>query len=362
MTTMTASAPLAVFEREDDLAAAGHEQILFCRDDETGLRAIIGIHSTRLGPALGGTRFKAYSSEADALRDVLRLSEGMTAKAAAVGLPLGGGKAVILGDPDRLKTPNLLAAYGRFVERLGGHYVTAADIGTTAADLDIIGTQTRHVVGRTRAAGGSGDSGLSTAIGVFQAMNAAAELVWGPDGLKGRRVGVEGVGKVGRHLVDLLVSQGTSVSVSDPSHAAVRAVMGAHGPDVHVVDSARTANVDVYAPCALGASLAVDTLDELRASLVCGAANNQLASSEVDEALLAREVVWVPDFVANAGGLIQVGGELLGRNAVQVRQDVHQIGQTTRQVLEAAMAKRLPTGAVCAALVQERLAACPESR
>ncbi|MDQ6523985.1 Glu/Leu/Phe/Val dehydrogenase dimerization domain-containing protein [Nocardioides sp. LHD-245] len=370
MPTTTPVEPLAVFDRSDDLATAGHEQVVFCRDDRSGLRAIIAIHSTALGPALGGTRFKAYPHESAALVDVLRLSQGMTFKAALAGLPLGGGKAVIIGDPDTQKTPELLAAYGGFVDRLAGHYVTAADIGTTDADLDVVGTRTRHVTGRTRAGGGSGDSGRSTATGVFESMRAAAELVWGDDGLRGRRVGVEGVGKVGRHLVDLLLVAGARVAVSDASPAALarlraelaagpaadRAARRAADDVVEVLPSVIDAEVDVYAPCALGATLDVDTVDRLRARVVCGAANNQLASAEVDELLAARGIVWVPDYAANSGGLIQVGGELLGWSSAEVDRRVQAVGSTVRGILTTAAATLLPTGRVADEQARARLA------
>ncbi|WP_436700685.1 Glu/Leu/Phe/Val family dehydrogenase [Nocardioides sp. BYT-33-1] len=361
MPTTTPVEPLAVFDRSDDLATAGHEQVVFCRDDRTGLRAIIAIHSTVLGPALGGTRFKAYPHESAALVDVLRLSQGMTFKASLAGMPLGGGKAVIIGEPDTRKTPELLAAYGSFVDRLGGHYVTAADVGTTDADLDIVGTRTRHVTGRTPAQGGSGDSGRSTATGVFEAMRAAAELVWGDGGLQGRRVGVEGVGKVGRHLVDLLLAEGARVAVADASPAALARLRAdldaapARGAAVEVLPSVIDADVDVYAPCALGATLDVASIERLRARVVCGAANNQLATDEVDELLAARGVVWVPDYAANSGGLIQVGGELLGWSSDEVDRRVRAVGATVREVLTTAAATLLPTGRVADEQARARL-------
>lgn len=347
--------PQGVFDRYDELATAGHEQVMFCRDDATGLRAIISIHDTTRGPALGGTRFYPYRSEAEALTDGLRLAQGMTFKAAAADMPLGGGKAVIIGDPVKDKTPQLLRAYGRFIERLGGCYVTAADVGTTSDDLDIIGESTRHVVGRNVASGGSGDSGLSTATGVFHAMCAAAEHVWGGAGLRGRTVGVEGAGKVGRHLVGLVMEAGASVVVCDPSEAAINGLRGLYGGEVRVSASVVDAAVDVYAPCALGATLTPSSVAQLRASVVCGAANNQLVSAEVDPDLSSRGITWVPDYVANAGGLIQVGGELQQRTVEQVLDDVQRIGATTRKILSAAARTGTSTGAAAAHLVQARL-------
>lgn len=340
-----------VFERSDELGAAGHEQVVFCRDEATGLRAIIAIHSTRLGPALGGTRFHPYAGEADALTDVLRLSQGMTAKAAAAGLALGGGKAVIIGDPTTTKTPDLLRAYGRFVDSLGGRYVTAADVGTTAADLDVIAGVTRHVVGSNQ---GSGDSGRSTALGVFHALQAAARFEYGEAGLAGRRVGVEGVGKVGHHLVSLLVEAGAAVVVTDPFAPAVERVLEAH-PQVDVADDVLGADVDVYAPCALGATLTPESVQRLRAQVVCGAANNQLLDSSVGDLLAQRGITWVPDYVANAGGLVQVGGERLGHGEAQVREGIAAIGDTVAALLQEARATGRSTAAVAADLVRRRL-------
>ena len=353
--TVTAAPAELVFERSDELGAAGHEQVVFCRDEVTGLRAIIAIHDTRLGPALGGTRFHPYASEADALTDVLRLSQGMTHKAAAAGIALGGGKAVIIGDPATVKTPELLQAYGRFVDSLSGRYLTAADVGTTSADLDLVATATRYVVGSN---GGSGDSGFSTAYGVFSSMRAAAQHRWRTEGLRGRRVGVEGVGKVGSHLVALLLGEGAEVTVSDSSEAAVARLLEQH-PDVTVRHAVLDAPVDVYAPCALGATLTPSSVDSLRASVVCGAANNQLLDSSVAPLLQRRRITWVPDFVANAGGLIQVAGEISARTTDEVRTDIASIATTVRAILGLSEASgRLPSE-VAAELVDERLAAAP---
>ena len=343
-----------VFEREDELSGAGHEQVVFCRDENSLLRAIITIHDTTLGPALGGTRFYPYANETEALRDGLRLAQGMTFKAAAARLPLGGGKAVIIGDPTTLKTPALLRAYGRFIERLGGAYVTAADIGTTSDDLDLIGEETRHVVGRTLAAGGSGDSGLSTARGVFHAMCAAARLAWATDRLHGRKVGVEGAGKVGFHLIGLLLAEGAEVVLCDPSAAARQRVFDTYG-HLPTATSLLDAPIDIYAPCAMGGTLNHASVSTLRATIVCGAANNQLATESVDNTLFQHAVIWVPDFVANAGGLIQVGGELLGNNADEVLDQVQHIEDTTHEIVSRSIQRRVPTGSAALEIVRARL-------
>lgn len=357
--TITAPPVDLVFERSDELESAGHEQVVFCRDEASGLRAIIAIHDTRLGPALGGTRFYPYRSEAEALTDVLRLSQGMTLKAAAAGLGLGGGKAVIIGDPATVRTPDLLRAYGRFVDSLSGRYYAAADVGTTAEDLDVVASATRFVVGSN---GGSGDSGHSTAYGVFCAMRTAAEHRWGATGLEDRTVSVEGLGKVGARLVSMLLAAGARVTVADVSAASVARLVQRH-PEVTVRASVLDAPVDVYSPCALGATLTPASVPQIRAEVVCGAANNQLLDSSVAALLQRRGITWVPDFVANAGGLIQVGGEIGDRSADEVHGDIAAISTTVQAILTRSEASgRLPLE-VAAEIVEERLAAAsPEVR
>ncbi|MFN3338810.1 MAG: Glu/Leu/Phe/Val dehydrogenase dimerization domain-containing protein [Dietzia sp.] len=350
------SAPLAVFDRADELRDANHEQVVFCRDARTGLRAIIAIHDTTLGPGLGGTRFYPYASESLALTDALRLSEGMTYKAAGAGVPLGGAKAVIIGDPATQRTEGLLEAYGGFVESLGGRYYTAADVGTTSEDLDVIGRTSTHVVGRTTAAGGSGDSGYATALGVFSAMRAAATATWGGNGLADKVVGVEGVGKVGRHLVALAQSVGARVVVSDPRPAAL-SELGGHDSRVQVADSVLTEELDVYAPCALGASLTVTSVAQLTARVVCGAANNQLADGSVAQALTDRSILWVPDFLANAGGLIQVSGELTNEHRDDVLARVKRIEHTVGEVIRSALHTDVTTSQAARSIVDQRLTA-----
>jgi len=303
---------VSVFDRNDELRDAGHEQVVFCQDRATGLRAIIAIYSTALGPALGGTRFYPYPSEADALTDVLRLSRAMAYKAACAGVALGGGKAVILGDPARDKSEPLLRAYARFVQSLGGRYYTACDIGTSVPDMDVMGQESAFVTGRSPEAGGAGDSAVLTAYGVFQAMRAAATHTWRAPTLRGRRVAVEGVGKVGLHLVEHLLADGAAVVVSDVMPAAIDRAQ-ALAPEVESasVEALPTLDADVYAPCALGGSVDAELVGAVQARVVCGAANNQLSSPAMADALAACGVLFVPDYVANAGGLIQVGDEAL---------------------------------------------------
>ncbi len=358
MTAMHTDA--GVFARSHEVSARSHEQVVFCEDDRTGLKAIIAIHSTALGPALGGTRYYPYASEAAALEDVLRLSWGMTYKAAAAGVNLGGGKAVIIGDPAVHKTEALLAAYARFVETLGGRYITAGDVGTNTDDLDIIGKHTGHVTGRSKAAGGSGDSARLTALGVFHSMRAGAESVWGQPTLAGRTVGVEGVGKVGRELIALLLEDGAEVCVTDVNEAALQQVSQAH-PAVRLLSSVATAPVDVYAPCALGGTLTAASVADIEAKLVCGAANNQLATPAVEDALGERGITWVPDFVANAGGLIQVEGELRRADAAAVEADVTRIFDRCRDILAAARTEGIGSGAAANRFAERRLDAIPRA-
>jgi valine dehydrogenase (NAD+) len=297
-----------------DVLGSGHEQVVFCADPASGLRAIVAIWSTALGPALGGTRFYPYASEEAALADVLNLSRAMAYKNSLAGLDLGGGKAVIIGDPARDKSEALLRAYGRFVESLGGRYLTACDVGTYNADLDVVARETRFAHGRSLAHGGCGDSSVLTAYGVFQGMRAAAQHTWGAPSLAGRTVAVAGTGKVGSHLVAHLVDDGADVLVTDVDPAPVERVR-ARFPQVKAVpDTAtlvRTAH-DVYAPCALGGALDEETVGALPARVVCGGANNQLAGPGIADRMVERGILYAPDYLVNAGGVIQVEDERRG--------------------------------------------------
>ena len=346
-------APGSVFDR-----LAGHEQVVHCSDESTGLRAIIAIHSTALGPALGGTRFFPYASEQAALEDVLALSRGMSYKAAAAGLDLGGGKAVIIGDPATLKSEALLRAYGRFVQSLNGRYYTACDVGTYSTDMDVVARECRFVTGRTVEAGGAGDSAVLTAYGVFQGMRAAAEVTWGAPTLAGRRVGVAGVGKVGRHLVRHLLEDGAAVVVTDVSEAALTAVRRVH-PEVEVVAGTETlvaADLDVYAPCALGGAVDDSVVATLQARIVCGAANNQLAHAGLDKVLADRGVLYAPDYVVNAGGLIQVADELHGFSFERAQARAAKIYDSTREVFRIALADGVPPAAAADRMAERRMA------
>ncbi len=335
----------------------GHEQVVFCSDEASGLRAIIAIHSTALGPALGGTRFYPYADEAAALADVLHLSRGMTSKAALAGLDLGGGKAVIIGDPATMKTEALLRAYGRFVQSLNGRYITACDVGTFSDDMDVIARECDSVTGRTVAHGGAGDSSVLTAYGVFQGMRAAAETVWGVSSLAGRTVGVAGVGKVGHHLVEHLLEDGAQVVITDVTPAAVTRVLDRH-PEVRAVTTTEdlvAEPLDVYAPCALGGALTDEVVAVLRAKVVCGAANNQLAHEGVEKLLDEAGILYAPDYCVNSGGLIQVADELIGFDFDRAKHRATGIYDTTREVFRIAADEGVPPSIAADRIVERRL-------
>ncbi|WP_353951378.1 Glu/Leu/Phe/Val dehydrogenase dimerization domain-containing protein [Knoellia sp. S7-12] len=344
------------------LSTARHEQVIHCSDPRSGLRAIIAIHNSALGPALGGTRCYPYATDDEALADVLRLSRGMSYKNAVAGIPHGGGKAVIIGDPATLKTPELLRAYGRFVESLGGRYVTACDVGTYVQDMDIVAETTRFATGRSPENGGAGDSSVLTAFGVFQGMRAAAQHVWGESTLRGRRVGIAGVGKVGRVLAGHLVEDGAQVVVTDINAAAVAALQANHTGIETLGDVAALvrADLDVYAPCALGGALDDDTVDVLKARIVCGGANNQLVTEGdggTADRLVARGVTYCPDFLVNAGGVIQVSDELLGFDFDRAKVGATAIFEHTLEVLRTADERGETPAAAADHIAEKRMAA-----
>ncbi|MGH2676631.1 MAG: Leu/Phe/Val dehydrogenase, partial [Actinomycetota bacterium] len=309
-----------------------YEEVVFFHDPPTGLRAIVAIHSTALGPALGGTRFYPFESEEDALRDVLRLARGMTYKAAAGGLDLGGGKAVIIGDPRRHRSEELLRAYGRFIESLGGRYITAEDVGTSREDMDVLRRETRWVTGVSKRLGGSGDPSPVTAYGVFQGLRACAEEALGTPSLEGVSVVVLGVGKVGFHLARHLTEAGAVVTVADVDVDAVGRAVAEFGVDTVEPNKAHAADCDILAPCALGAVIRDDTIPELKSKVVAGAANNQLERAEHGEALADLGILYAPDFVINAGGLINVADELIGYDRERAMKKVEDIYRTLREV------------------------------
>ncbi|MEU1281007.1 Glu/Leu/Phe/Val dehydrogenase dimerization domain-containing protein [Streptomyces sp. NPDC005805] len=337
----------------------GHEQVVLCQDRATGLKAVIALHSTALGPGLGGTRFYPYATEQDAVTDALNLSRGMSYKNAMAGLDHGGGKAVIIGDPEQIKTEELLLAYGRFVDSLGGRYVTACDVGTYVADMDVVARASRWVTGRSPENGGAGDSSVLTAFGVYQGMRASAQHLWGDPSLRGRKVGVAGVGKVGHYLVGHLVDEGAEVVVTDVREESVRRVRDRHPQVTAVADTAaliRTEGLDVYAPCALGGALDDATVPVLTASVVCGAANNQLAHPGVEKDLADRGILYAPDYVVNAGGVIQVADELHGFDFDRCKTKASKIFDTTLAIFARAKEDGIPPAAAADRIAEQRIA------
>jgi leucine dehydrogenase len=313
-----------------------HEEVLFGADRKSGLRTIIAIHDTSLGPALGGTRFYPYVDEDAALWDVLRLAKGMTLKSAAAGLDLGGGKAVIIGDPATLRSEDLIRAYGRVVDSLGGRYITAEDVGTTVEDMVLISEETQWVSGLPRDNGGSGDPSPATARGVLAALRAIGERLWGSDDLAGRRVAVQGIGKVGMNLVHRLTAVGAETIVTDPNTAAVALAVETYGSKAVSLDEIYDIECDVFSPCALGAVLNNKTIPRLRCAAIAGSANNQLAVDRDVEQIVDRGILYAPDFVVNAGGVINISVEKGGYSVERAAEMVDRIHDNLTSVFDTA--------------------------
>lgn len=303
---------LSVFE---NMQNRGHEEVVFCNDKETGLKAIIAVHNTTIGPALGGCRMWNYESEADALKDVLRLSRGMSYKAAIAGLNLGGGKAVIIGDSKIDKNEILFRSFGRFVQGLAGRYITAEDVGTSVKDMEWVRMETRYVTGISRALGGSGDPSPVTALGTCSGIKATVKRHLGKDSLQDLKVGIQGLGHVGYHLCRYLNREGAKLFVTDINDDSIKRVVDEFGANVIGMDEIYDSEIDIYAPCALGATLNNDTIPRLKCSIVAGAANNQLKKEEIHAQMLKdRGILYAPDYAINAGGLINVANEIEGYN------------------------------------------------
>ncbi len=333
-----------------------HEQIVFCNDNNVGLKAIIGIHNTVLGPALGGTRMWNYASEQEALIDVLRLSRGMTYKSAVAGINLGGGKAVIIGDPKKIKTEALLRSFGKFIDNLGGKYITAEDVSMNSKDMEIIHMETDYVTGLPGSMGGSGDPSPVTAMGVWMGMKASAKKVYGRDALSGKKVIVQGLGNVGKHLIEYLAKEGAELLVFDIDEEKVKSVSQHFKVKVLSKEELYSVDADIYAPCALGATVNTETLDQLKVKIICGSANNQLA----DEALHGRMVeekgiLYAPDFVVNAGGIINVYYELEGYNRERALAHAQNIYDTTTKIFEIAEREKIPTYLAANKLAEDRI-------
>ena len=352
---------MATTELLDLAAEHGAEQVALTADPLTGLQAIVAVHSTVLGPSLGGTRFWPYDSERDALRDVLRLATGMTYKHAACGNDLGGGKAVIIGDPRAIRSDELVLAYGRFVDRLGGRYLTAEDVGTTQADMDLIRTVTPHVTGISESLGGSGDPSPATAWGVLHAMRAVAERLWGSPALDGRHVAVSGVGKVGADLARRLAAEGARLTIADVRPDAAAAVAAETGADVVDPGDVHAVACDVLSPCALGAVLSDATIPQLRCAAVCGCANNQLATAADGERLADRGVLYAPDYVVNAGGVINIADEIDGYDHDRAWARITTIHDTLLQVFALADEQSVTPAAAADRYAEARLAAADAS-
>ncbi|MGH9000197.1 MAG: Glu/Leu/Phe/Val family dehydrogenase [Acidimicrobiia bacterium] len=345
---------MPVFER---IEADDYEQVVYCHHRASGLRSIVSIHSTALGPSLGGTRFYPYVTEDAAFDDVLRLSRGMTYKAALAGLDLGGGKAVIIGDPATAKSETLLRAYARFVDSLGGRYITAEDVGTTQADMDLIRRETRWVTGVSQLLGGSGDPSVATALGLFYAMKAVGQRLWGDGSLEGRHVAISGVGKVGYAVVRHLVEERARVTVADVHAPAVERAVADFGVDAAPVEKIHATECDIYAPCALGGALSEQTIPELRCAAVCGCANNQLATPDCDGLLADAGILYAPDYCVNAGGIINIAEELHGYNRERAEVGLRRIYDTTLAVLDAADQAGITTAAAADRLAEARIEA-----
>ena len=341
-----------IFEK---LAEYRYEQVVFCHDKATGLRAVIVIHNTTLGPALGGCRMYPYESENAAVTDALRLARGMTYKAAASGLNLGGGKSVIIGDPHTDKSEALFRSFGRYVETLGGRYIVAEDVGTSTEDIENIRVETSHVVGVDVTHGGSGDPSPLTALGVLQGMRACAEEVFGSASLADRTVAVQGLGHVGYHLCRLLDGEGARLIVTDVERSAVERAVREFGAKAVEPEEVLTIPCDVFAPCALGAVIDDGSASKLRCSIVAGSANNVLLEPRHGEALMERGILYAPDYVINAGGLINVADELEGYNEARATKRVRRIHDSVKSIIAIAKRDGVPTDVAADTLALERL-------
>ena len=337
------------------LSFDNHEQVVFCNDKDTGLKAIISIHNTVLGPALGGTRMWNYANEWEALNDALRLSRGMTFKSAITGLNLGGGKAVIIGDSKTQKTPELMRKFGEFVHSLSGKYITAEDIGMDTQDMDTVREVTPYVTGISESKGGAGNPSPITAYGVFMGMKAAAQYKYGNDDLEGKKVMVQGIGHVGEALVEHLSNEGARIFISDINLPKLEEVSKKYGAKIYT-DDIYSADVDIYAPCALGASINDETIGKIKASIIAGAANNQLAD-EVRHGKILKDkgIVYAPDFLINAGGIINVYAELEGYDKKEIIRKTENIYNTTLEILKMAESSGITSHNAALKIAQQRI-------
>ncbi|MDX8359661.1 MULTISPECIES: branched-chain amino acid dehydrogenase [unclassified Cytobacillus] len=339
-----------------------YEQLVFCQDKQSGLKAIIAIHDTTLGPALGGTRMWTYASEELAIEDALRLAKGMTYKNAAAGLNLGGGKTVIIGDPRTDKNEEMFRAFGRYIQGLNGRYITAEDVGTTVADMDLIHEETDFVTGISPAFGSSGNPSPVTAYGVYRGMKAAAKEAFGTDSLEGKVIAVQGVGNVAFNLCKHLHEEGAQLIVTDINKEAVQAAVEQFGAQAVDPDDIYSVDCDIYAPCALGATINDDTIPKLKAKVIAGAANNQLREPRHGDTIHDLGIVYAPDYVINAGGVMNVADELNGYNRDRAMKKVETIYNNIEKVIEIANRDRIPTYVAADRLAEERIERMRNSR
>ncbi len=333
-----------------------HEEMVFCNDNATGLRAIICIHNTVLGPGLGGTRFYNYANDQDAITDVLRLSRGMSFKSSIAGLNLGGAKAVIIGDPNQLKSEAFFRKFGRFIENLNGKYITAEDVGTTIKDMEYIKMETDHVVGLSENRGGGGDPSPVTAYGVYMGMKASAKETWGSESLSGKRIAVQGIGKVGEHLVAHLVKEGAKVYITDVNQESLARVSKTHNVEVVAKDAIYGLEVDIFAPCAMGAILNTENINQLKGSIICGAANNQLADEVIHGNLItSKKINYAPDFLVNSGGIINVYSELIGYNREIAYAQTENIYNQTLEIYKKAREDKSTTHQAALNIAEKRI-------
>jgi leucine dehydrogenase len=337
----------------DTLATMGHEEIVLCSDPSVGYKGILAVHSTKLGPALGGTRFWQYATDEEAITDALRLSRGMTYKNAVAGLHLGGGKSIIIGDNKTKDREKIFRAHGRFVESLGGRYITAEDVGTSTKDMSYVQMETTHVAGL---AGKSGDPSPVTAHGVFRAVQASANRKWGSDSLEGKTVAIQGCGSVGTYLAKELSAAGARLIVSDIDSAKAARVSQLTGAKIVEGDAIFTADADIFSPCALGGIINDTTIPKLKVGIVAGGANNQLLEERHGDALEAKGILYAPDYVANAGGVINVYGEVVGWDEQRALDKAEDIYDTILKVFDIAEAKHIPTYEAADRLAEQRLA------
>ena len=344
---------LSIFEQ---MAQFGHQNVVFCNDAETGLKAIIAIHDTTLGPALGGTRMWSYANEQDALHDVLRLSRSMTYKAAITGLNLGGGKAVIIGDSRTDKNEAMMRRYGKFIKNLNGSFITAEDVGTNPKDMEYIRMETEYVTGVPESLGGSGDPSPVTAKGVFMGIKACVKEQFGNDSLAGKSIAVQGIGHVGENLVQLLREENAKVYVSDIDEDRLQKVAKKYGAEAVANNSIFDLDMDIYAPCALGATVNTETIERLNCSIIAGAANNQLADESVHgKLLLDKGILYAPDYLINAGGLINCYSEIAGYSKKRTMQLAENIYDATRTVLKKSKTENIPTSEAANKIAEKRI-------